>query len=258
MLEALVRFVRWIVEKFAIAALIVALGITTCALWLFLKDNVDFDEWRQDVVRAINGERTKVKEALADVHRRMDRISAEITAEQERGKQADKVLAQLRELESTWDKLVGNREQQKSNAEQIAKMTALRMDVTKKVEALKQDFTRATWERDGLEIALGKVDVRLKEAEEKQSRAMHYLERAWNHPVGRGWWTVPVKVWVYVLLGFYFLGPTAGKLAMFFVVAPRVVAGRPVRLPRRARRCRRSGRVECRPKSRCVTVSASG
>ncbi|MBI5769055.1 MAG: hypothetical protein HZA93_14770 [Verrucomicrobia bacterium] len=230
MLEVIVRFLRWVFDKCAAATVIVALALAACALWLFLKDNVDFDEWRRDVVRSINGERTKVKEALADVHKRMDRISAEITAEQDRGKQADKVIGQLRELESTWDKLVGNREQQRSNAEQLAKMTELRLGITAKVQALQQEFTRTTWERDGLEIALGKVEVRLKEAEEKQSRVLHYLERAWEHPVGRGWLTLPVKWWVYVTLAVYFLGPTVGKLTMFYLVAPRIARGRPVQL----------------------------
>jgi hypothetical protein len=228
MLEVIVRFLRWVFDKCAVATVIVALALVACALWLFLKDNVDFDEWRRDVVRAINGERTKVKEAMADVHKRMDRISAEISAEQERGKQADRVIAQLRELESTWDKLVGNREQQKSNAEQLAKMIELRLAVTEKVKNLQQEFTRATWERDGLEIALGKVEVRLKEAEEKQSRLLHYLQRAWEQPVGRGWATLPVEWWVYLTLGFYFLGPTVGALVLFYLVAPRIERGRPV------------------------------
>src|SRR5258708_4934951 len=129
MFIALGRFLRWVFEKFAAAALIVALGLAAGALWFFLKDNVDFDQWRQDVVRSINGERTKTQSALADVHKRMDRISVEITAEQERGKQTDKVIAQLKDLESTWDRVVGNPEQQKSNAEQLARMTALRLAI---------------------------------------------------------------------------------------------------------------------------------
>ena len=224
------RFLRWVFEKFAAAALIVGLGLAACGLWLFLKDNVDFDQWRQDVVRSINGERTKTKSALDDVHKRMDRISAEITAEQDRGKQTDKVLDQLKDLESTWDRFVGNPAQQKSNAEQIERMTALRMTVTAKVVALQQEFTRTTWERDGLEIALGKLDVQLKEAEEKQSRLLHYLDRAWNVRVGRAPLRLPVKWWVGLFLGFYFLGPTAGKISMYFFVAPTIARGRPVRL----------------------------
>ena len=224
------RFLRWVFEKFAAATLIVGLGLAACGLWLFLKDNVDFDQWRHDIVRAINGERAQTKAALDDVHKRMDRISAEITAEQERGKQADKVIAQLRDLESTWDKLVGNREQQKANAEQIERLSTLRTTITAKAQTLQQDFTRTTWERDGLEIALGKLDTQLKVAEEKQSRIMHYLERAWNARIGRAPLHLPVKWWVYIFLGLYFLGPTAGKLGMYFLVAPTIARGRPVRL----------------------------
>ncbi len=239
MFIALARFVRWIFEKFAAAALIVALGLAACGLWLFLRDNVDFDQWRQDVVRTITGERTKTKAALDDVHKRMDRISAEITAEQDRAKQTDKVIAQLKELESTWDRLVGNPEQQKANAEQIERLSALRATLTAKTQSLQQEFTRSTWERDGLEIALGKLEARLKEAQEKQSRVLHYLERAWNYRVGPAWSVgllknpplrLPVKMWVYAFLGLYFLGPTAGKMTMYFVVAPRISRGRPVRL----------------------------
>src|SRR5213082_3239781 len=97
----ILKFLRWVFEKFAVAALIVVLGLAACGVWIFLKDNVDFDQWRQDVLRSINGERAKVQVALADFHKRMDRISVEIRSEQDRGQEADKVLSQLKDLQST-------------------------------------------------------------------------------------------------------------------------------------------------------------
>ncbi len=230
MFAVIIRFVRWVFEKCATGVLIVGLGFVACGLWVFLKDNVDFDQWRQDVVRTITGERAKVKSALEDVQKRLDRIAAEITAEQERGRQADKILANLRDLESTWDKLIGDRAQQKANAERIESVSALRLTITAKVAALQQEFTRATWEKDGLEIALGKVDARLQAAQEEQSKIMAYAERTWNYEVGRAPLVLPIKWWVAVALGLYFFGPTAGKLTMYFVVAPRIARGRPVRL----------------------------
>src|ERR1019366_572669 len=87
-------------------------------------------------------------------------------------------------------------------------------------------FTRTTWERDGLEIALGKLAVQLRAAEAKQSKVMHYLSLAWNYQLGR----MKVKWWVIIMLGLYFFGPTAGKLALYHAVAPLIVRGRPVRL----------------------------
>ncbi len=230
MFLVLAKFLRWIFEKFAAAALIVTLGLAACGLWLFLKDNVDFDQWRQELVRSINGERTRTKAAVDDVRQRMDRISTEIATEQGRAKQADKVITELKALESTWDRMVGNPAQQKANAEQLERVSALRATMMAKVAALTQEFTRTTWERDGLEIALGKLDARLKVAEENQSKLLHYLERAWNHPMGRPPLRMPVKYWVFAFLGLYFLGPTAGKIGMYFFVAPLIARGRPVRL----------------------------
>ena len=230
MLNVFAQIFRWLFGRFAAATLIVTLGLAAGGLWLYLKDNIDFDQWRQDLVRTLNGERTRTQAALDDVHQRMERISNDVRAEQERGRQTDKVIAQLKDLESTWDRFVGNPEQQKANAEQLARLTALRGAVTTKVQALQQEYTRTTWERDGLEIALGKIDTRLKVAEAQRSKIMHYLERAWNHPMGRPPLRMAVKTWVLVFLGLYFLGPTVGKLALYFAVAPWIARGRPVRL----------------------------
>ncbi len=226
----LLTFVRWIFRKFAGAALIALLALAAGGLWLYLRDNVDFEVWRQDLVRTISGERTKVRAALADVNQRMARMSAEMVAEEERGRQADKVIAQLKELESTWDRLVANPAQQKSNAEQLEKMAAWRRQIAAKAGELQTEFTRTTWERDGLEIALGKVETQLQAAQAGQSRMLHYLERIWNHPVGRRPLEMAMKWWLAVALAVYFGGPSAGKVALYFLVAPFLVRGRPVRL----------------------------
>jgi hypothetical protein len=226
------KFIRWVFEKFAAAALIIALGLAALGLWLFLKDNIAFDQWRQDVVHTLNGKRAEVRAALGDVHTRMDRISAEIAAEQERAKLADGAIAKLKDLESTWDRFIGNSAQQKANAEQIEKMRTLRASLTAKVTQLQREFTRATWERDGLEIALGKLDAQMASVEAKRSRVFHYLESTWNYRLGRGAFRMAVKWWVFAFLGLYFLGPSVGKFTMYSFVAPFVMRGKPVRLER--------------------------
>lgn len=230
MISYLFKLLRWIVEKFATAALIVGLGLLAAGLWIFLKDKIDFDQWRQETARVISGERQQTQAALDDVLRRMDRISAEIRAEEDRAALADRAITTLKELDSTWDRYVGNPAQQKANDEQLAKTSAIRADLRVKIEKLRQDFTRATWERDGLQLALGKIDERLKVIEAQQSKTLHYLERTWNHPLGRGWLTLPVSTWVFIFLGLYFVGPTAGKVGMYYFIAPTIARGRAVRL----------------------------
>ena len=228
----IIKFFRWIFEKFAGATLIVVLGLAAGGLWLFLRDNVDFDldQLRQDAKRTINGERTNTRVALADVQQRMDRQAAEIRAKQGRVALADRAIAQLREVDSLWDRYIGHSVQQQANAAQLAKTRATRAELTAQIKQAQQEFTRMTWTRDGLEIALGKLDATLNAAEAKQSKAIRYLERVWNYQLGRPPMRMAVKWWVYTFLVLYILGPTAGKIGMYFLVAPFVMRGRPVRL----------------------------
>lgn len=227
---SVLKFLRWVAQKAAFGALIIVLGIAACGLWLYVRDNVGFEEWRQDSVRLITGERRKLVAAMADVQKRMQALSAEMKVEQERLQQADKVVAQLKALDSTWDRYVGDREQQKRNDERLASVTALRQATADKLARQKEDFTRATWERDGLQIALGKLDVQLRSVEARRSEVMHYVEKAWNYDVGIGYLRGPLHWWVLFTLGGYFVGPTAGKVFLYFMVAPLIARGRPVRL----------------------------
>jgi hypothetical protein len=216
----LLNFARWLLGKTAGAGLILAAGLAAGGLWLFLRDNVDFDEWRRDMQRTLSGERGKVQTALGDVQQRMDRMAAELAVEKAKGEQADKVVAQLTALESTWDRLIGNPEQQKANAEQRARMEAVSAGARGRVAELQEALTRTGWERDGLQIALGKKDAELRAAQEKKSKIQHYLEDAW----------VRSKPWVVWALVLYFFGPTVGKLMLYFGVAPLIAGGRAVRL----------------------------
>ncbi len=222
---ALLKLTRWLCQKAATAGLILGLAVVACGLWLFLKDNVDFDEWRQDALRTLTGERAKIQSALGDVHSRLERITRDVATEQDRIRQTDLVIAQLKGLDSTWDRLTGDA-QQKANSERRAKLETMRDEAAAKVAALQTEYTRTTWERDGLEIALGKLDVQLKAVEAKRSKVLHYLDLAWNYQVGR----LKVKWWVTIILGLYFFGPTVGKLAMYHILAPWIARGRPVQL----------------------------
>lgn len=228
----IVKFVRWLLEKFAAAALILGLGLIACGVWIFLRDSVDIDQWRGDMLRAINGERAHAQAALEDVRQRMDRISAEIKTENDRALQADRIIAQLNDMASAWDRYIGDREQQKTNDERLASLASLRSSIRLKLETLQRDLTRAGWERDGLQIGLGKLDAQIRSVEAQRSKVVHYLERTWEYPVGRAPLVLPVKWWMAIVLGLYFVGPTFGKCALYFGLAPLIARGRPVWLAR--------------------------
>ena len=76
-----IKIFRWIFEKTATAGLILGLALAAGGLWFFLKDNVDFDEWRHDVLRTLTGERARVQSALDDVQHRLNQANAGIAAD---------------------------------------------------------------------------------------------------------------------------------------------------------------------------------
>jgi hypothetical protein len=226
----ILTFFRWCLEKFAVALLLVVLGFGAGALWLHLREGLNLDEWRRDAQRLVGGQRDQTRAARADVVARMERLSGEIAAEKARDKLAEGAIEKLRELESLWDRLVGNPEQQKENARQIERLTERRKALAVHVAELQRELTRATWERDGLDVALGKLEDRLADIEARRSRVITYLERLWEQPVGWAGWALPVKWWIVVFLLSYFAAPAFGRLALYWWVAPWISRGRPVRL----------------------------
>lgn len=219
-MAVLLKFARWLLTKTAMVVVIVAGGLAVYGLWQFLRDNVDIDFRHNELVRAVTGERAQVKAALADVEVRLAQTGAAIAAAEERIRQIDSIVLRLKELESTWDKVVGNREQQAANAAQLARMGELRREAAAELDRLQTQRTRTTWERDGLQVALGRLEVRLQEINTQRSRFLHYVQDLWAR----------TRFWILVTLAVYFVGPTAGKLVLFYGVAPVIARGRPVRL----------------------------
>lgn len=227
---SLVKLARWLLQKFATGVLIVVVGVAIFAGWLYLRNNADFEAWRQNMVRTINGDRTRYQAALADVNRRLAAESTAIAADQRQLQLADKVIGEIKGLDSVWARYFGDQAQQSLNRRRLASVEARRASIAADLQHRREAFTHATWERDGLQVALGKQDAKLQAYRARRSAVMRYVDEAWNHRLGRGVLRLPVKDWVFLVLGLYFVGPSLGKLALYFLVAPVVVRGRPVRL----------------------------
>jgi len=217
---SLLKFLRWLFQKVSAVVLIGVLALASYGLWMFLKDNVDFDLQRNEIVRALNGEREKIHAALDDVDERLNLFTAQIATEGELVKKTDKIIANLESLESTWDRLIGNPEQQAANQAQKEKIIGVRTEAEQRIAALQERFDRTTWERDGLEIALGRTEARLVAIDLQQSEVLHYLEAAW----------LKMRWWLLGSVALYLFGPTVGKSFLYYGIAPTIIRGRPVRL----------------------------
>ncbi|GAB1490121.1 hypothetical protein MASR2M8_25790 [Opitutaceae bacterium] len=200
--------------------LIVAIGVAAVAVGLYLRETVDFDQSKAALVQSLTDERDQLEAVRQEIETRIGALQADIANQEERVQRAAKVIATLRELENWWDRLIGNPEQQKANAEQIKRMEDLKTTASAQLIELRRALVQTTWEREGLEIALNRAQQRLQAELQTESRAVHYARRAWDE----------AKVYVLTALAIFLFGPTLMKLVLFYGLAPLLAKSRPIRL----------------------------
>lgn len=214
------RIISWLSHKLIFGAVLAVVALAGLGFWVYFRDQVDFDLRRLEIVRALTGETAKLQAALADVEARMAAMRVEVAAQQERSAQAAKVANELERLGSGLNRLTTDSAQLRGNEERLARMRQMQADSLKRTAELQDNLKRTQWEKDGLEIALGRMRLQLKSAEENKSKVVHYVREAW------------AKHGPYVLLvvGLYFLGPPLGRIFAYMVFAPFVSGRAPVLL----------------------------
>jgi hypothetical protein len=220
MISSFKRMARQLAQKLAIGLLIVVLVLAAGGWWLFLRDRVNFTAGKQAYLAGLRNDRQHTGAMLDDVNKRMAEMQAELARQQAREQMEEKTIADLKKLRSWWDSWFGDRERQRTYADQLARDEQLEHDTEAQEVGLQRDLVHAQWEKDGLEIELGRLDSRIRAAQTNPSLVVRYLLLAWDK----------VKGYAAVALGLYFFGPLLGKLLMFFGFARLIESSRPVRL----------------------------
>lgn len=217
-MSAFAGFLSWLSRHLLVGAVLAAAALAGLGFWVYLRDQVDFDLRRLEIIRALTGETAKLRAALADVEARMAGMRTEITAQQDRAGQAARVARELEALNGGLSRLTTPSDQYRENTERLARMRQMEADSLKRVADLQESLKRTQWEKDGLEIALGRMQIQLKSVEENKSKVLHYLREAWARH----------GPYVLLVLGLYFLGPPLGRIFLYLVFAPLVSGRAPV------------------------------
>ncbi len=221
---AIARFFSWSAQKLVVGLLLAVLGVAGLGLWVYLRDQVDFDVRRLELVRALTGETAKLNAALSDVEARMAATRVEISAQSDRAAQAAKVARELTAMNSGLNRLTTGADQVRENDERLVRMRQMEADSLQRVAALSDSLKRTQWEKDGLEIALGRMQLQLRAVAEQKSKVLHYAREAWTK----------YGTHVLLIMGLYFLGPPLGRLFLYVVAAPLMSGRSPVLLGRPA------------------------
>lgn len=191
MLSALRKLGFWLLRKLGGGVLMVALGLATYGLWLFVQDDFDFGTQKSELLLVLTGQRTQMLAARGDVEKRIADLRAEAAALQQHDQQAERVLAALREASGWWQRLFGDRAQQQVNAERRERMEQLRGAARVREADLQKQMAAATRTKKAFDLALDQLDRRIQEVQQSESRIVHYLRVAWDQA---RWYVVAVLV----------------------------------------------------------------
>src|SRR4051812_22330307 len=125
------RFISWLTHKLIFALALGVLGLAGFGFWTYFRDQVDFDFRRLEIVRALTGETTKLRAALADVDARMAAMRTEVGAQQDRAAQAARVVRELDAQTSGLNRLTTDGAQLRENDERLARMRQMQADALK-------------------------------------------------------------------------------------------------------------------------------
>lgn len=222
MYSFLSKLAAWLGQKLLVAGLIVAVGVAAYGGWLFLQEQGHAELRRERALQELSVRQDQLFALKTAIEKRVAEFTAEISAQQQRAQKARAVIAALRTLESWWDRLFSNPEQQKANADQIKRMEELDSEALRRVNELRQLVAKTKGEMERLEIDLAGVQRELGAVERSKSTVLIYLRAAWEQ----------TKWYVALALGAYFFGPTLWALVMYYGFASFIARGRPIRFVR--------------------------
>jgi hypothetical protein len=218
------KFLAWLAQKIGAVVLIALLAVTLVAAWIYIRESREAPARPSATTQVLSAERNRLQLAQAELERRVASFREEIVVQRQRVEQAERVIETLRALESWWDRIWGNPEQQKANADQLEKMHRLRGDSIARLEFLVGEIRRSGWEGEGLEISLATIERELALATEDESGPLIYVERAW----------IKIRVWLIAGVLAFLFGPTLWALFLFFILAPLAQRSPPIRLAEEA------------------------
>lgn len=217
---ALARFFSWGLRKLTFGFVLGVAGLAGFGLWLYVRENVDLEQVRRETLRHLTGENERIRAALQDVEIRLDGMRSELQRQQERGREAARLREGLEAENRGLARLVASAGQVQLNAERIGRLQEIERQAEAEASRLQDLIARTQWERDGLRVALGRLDDEIRAAGAKKSELVHYADQAWQR-YGR-YVVVAALAWL--------LGPPAGRLLAYFLLAPFISSRAAVRL----------------------------
>ena len=206
----------WLLRKFSMITVVAAAGLATGGLWLFVHDDGGYEKGQ--AVLAVRCEELRVK--ADSLGKQTAAINANIAAQEQRMTAAAQVIKTLKSFNSTWDRLIWNREQQHAYDEQTVRMRDVEKTASAELVRLRREGFLSGQAENKARGQLTQAERALGDRVGGISIERHYLNEAWH----QGRW------YIVVVSGAYLLGPSILFFGLYCWLAPFVSRRRPMRL----------------------------
>lgn len=195
----------WLVRWAGAGLLGGALWLGARSLWLAARDPTDFAARRRGTLEQLVGEQARLGAALDASRQHTTKLAADAALEAGRARDAARAIQALsagdRWWRDAWNKLFGENPEVRAKEDRLARLEATRKAAASRAAELHAEWTRATWEQDGAEIELARVNRQLAALERDDSAARHYLALAWARSrwyigfAGAAWIVAGTALW---------------------------------------------------------------
>ena len=207
-------------RRLGLALVIIAAAVGARLVWTLVGEETLREGERRARVEAGRQEETQLLAWRADLAGRLAATRRDLAEQQERVRRAARVLEALEEAGGWWQRWFGDPAQTATNAERRRRMEEMQTDTRRRIAVTEALLGRLSGEDVQAEQALARVRRELAAAEAGQSPFWRRLEAAWT----------AVRAPVSVTMLLVFAGPTLWAGFAYFVLAPWIARGRPLRL----------------------------
>lgn len=217
----LLKFAKWFLGKGIVWVTVGAVSVAVFALWIFIKESYGDEDSRVDELAQLQGRASVVYAELENAHGRLIELGQEIEDTRRKIEAAEKVIDYFDGILNRIERFITMSASERADAEaELEKAKAdreafveLRKSFLGEQSRLRIDRIAYSEEARGLEAKIGAL-------EEQASGFVEHVGDAWNR----------LKPYLLVALASAILLPIAWKLFAFFVWAPFLSVGGPIRL----------------------------
>lgn len=218
--SSLRKFISWAFLKLVFGAFIVIAAVGIYGLWLFGHEAGEVETARPCFLDSLQAQKAAAEQNVAEARANLAKAKEDLARPEEKAAKAGHLAGGLEEMQTTWDRFLGNRAQWKINRERIQYLRAVEKEAGREAKKLRSNATRSG-------VLLDRSLRQLSLVEEKLE-TVGWSDSAWVYYPVRAWWE---GRWVFLFpAALYFFGPTLHKLGLYFHFAPRISRRPPLQI----------------------------